>query len=425
MKSLSRRAMLKGAGVAIGLPLLDAMTPAFARSANKPAAPRRFVAMCATLGFHTPFLLPTQSGRDFALTPYLEKLKDHRNDLTVFSGLSHPEQSGANGHSSEMTWLTAARRPGLAGFKNSVSLDQFIAEKLGPQTRFPYLALTTSSESLSWTSNGIAIPGESSPARLFQQLFVNGTPAEVAGQVRGLKRGQSILDTVAGESKKLDRQLGAKDREKLEEYLTAVRGLETRLLESEGWATKPKPRVEAKPPTDIQNRNDAIGRARLMYEMITLALQTDSTRTVTLRLAGMNAVPVIDGVKNDWHNLSHHGQDVEKIEELKLIEQAEFQAFAEFLGRLKGVKEEGAALLDRTAVLFGSNLGNASSHDWRNLPIVVAGGGFKHGQHLAFDKQNNTPLSNLFVSIAQQMGLEVDRFGSSTSASVKGFELKG
>jgi hypothetical protein len=423
-RHLSRRAVLKGAGAAVALPLLDAMTPAFARAADKPAAPRRLVAVCATLGFHTPFLVPKETGAGYALTPYLEALKDHRPELTVFSGLSHPEQGGANGHSSELTWLTSARRPGLAGFKNTVSLDQFVAEKIGPQTRFPYLALTTNSESLSWTANGVPIPGESSPARLFQQLFVTGTPAEVKAQVRGLKRGRSILDTVAGEAKKLDRTLGPADRQKLDEYLTAVRGLEGRLQESEGWATRPKPAVDAKPPTDIQNRNDAIGRARLMYEMAALALRTDSTRAVTLRLAGLNAVPVVDGVTSDWHNLSHHGQDPAKIDELKKIELAEFAALAEFLGRLKGAAEGGESLLDRTAVLYGSNLGNASSHDWRNLPLVVAGGGFRHGQHLAFDRQNNTPLCNLFVSLAQWMGVETDRFGSSTAAGVVGFEPK-
>ena len=425
MKVLSRRAALKGAGATIALPLLDAMTPAFARAATGPTPPRRFVAVCATLGFHTPFLFPEQAGRDYALPPYLEPVKDFRDDLTVFSGLSHPDQSGANGHTSELTWLTSARRPGLAGFKNTVSLDQHIAGKIGTQTRFPYLALTTTNgDSLSWTANGVQIPGESSPAKLFKQLFVDGTPAEVAGQVRGLKRGRSVLDTVAGEAKKLDRQLGPQDRQKLDEYLTAVRGLETRLHESEGWSTRPKPKVDAKPPTDIQNRLDAIGKMKLLYDMTALALRTDSTRTVTIRLAGMNAVPVIEGVANDWHNLSHHGQDAAKISELKLIELAEFRAFAGFLGQLKGVSEQGETLLDRTAVLFGSNLGNASSHDWRNLPLVVAGGGFRHGQHLAFDRQNNTPFCNLFVALARQMGVETDRFGSSTAAGVRGFEAK-
>lgn len=423
-KSLSRRAFLRGSGAAVALPLLDAMTPALARGAEVTKPPRRFVAVCATLGFHTPFLFPTETGKDYTPTPYLEPLKDYRERLSVISGLSHAEQSGANGHSSELTWLTAAKRPGLAGFKNSVSLDQVIAEKVGVQTRFPSLVLSLGSESLSWTNNGVPIPAEFSPAKLFQQLFVNGTPAEVTAQVKKLKRGQSILDTVQAEAKKLDRQLGPQDQHKLDEYLTGVRGLEDRLQESQAWATKPKPAVDAKPPTDIQNRADAIGRARLMYDMIALALQTDSTRTVTLRLSGLNQVPVVDGVKNDWHNLSHHGQDEAKIAELKLIELAEFRAFADFLARLKAATEDGAPLLDRTAVLYGSNLGNASSHDWRNLPLVLAGGGFKHPGHLAAGSpKDNVPLSNLFVSLLRHMGIEAERFGGSTATGLKGLEL--
>jgi hypothetical protein len=422
MRCLSRRAVLRGAGAAVALPWLDAMTPAFAKANAKAESPARMVAVCATLGFHTPFLVPTEAGFDYTPTPYLEALKEHRKQLTVFSGLSHAEQNGANGHTSEMTWLTAARRPGLAGFKNTVSLDQYVAEKLGPRTRFPSLVLSLGSESMSWTANGVPIPAQFMPSRLFQQMFVNGTPAEVQAQVQGLKRGRSVLDTVAAEAKKLERELGPKDREKLDDYLTAVRGLEHRLAESEGWATKPKPKVDAKVPTEIQNRNDAIGKAKLMYDMIALALQTDTTRTVTLRLSGLNAVPVVDGVKNDWHNLSHHGQDVTKIEELKLIELAEFKALGDFLTQLKGIKEGDANLLDRTAVLFGSNLGNASSHDWRNLPLVLAGGGFKHGSHVARDPKNNTAFSNLLVSMAQWMGVETDRFGASTAAGIPGFE---
>lgn len=423
-KHLSRRAFLRGSGVALSLPLLDAMTPALARAAAA-EQPRRFVAICATLGFHTPFLFPSEEGRDYKLTPYLEALKDHRNDLTVFSGVSHPDQSGANGHTSEMTWLTSARRPGLAGFKNTISVDQLIAEKVGVKTRFPSLILSTGGESLSWTSNGVPIPSESSPAKLFSQMFVNGTESEVKAQQRGLQRGRSILDTVAGEAKKLERTLGPQDRQKLDEYFSAVRGLEGRLRESEGWTNKPKPTIAVPPPTDIQNRNDAVGRFKLLTDMVALAFQTDSTRTVTLKLSGLNQVPVIDGVTHEWHGLSHHGLDPAKLEELKLIELAEFRALASFLTRLKSVKENGSNLLDRTAVLYGSNLGNSSSHDWRNLPLVLAGGGFKHGGHLAFDRKNNVPFSNLLVAIAQRMGVEIDTFGSSTAAGVKGLEMVG
>jgi hypothetical protein len=156
--------------------------------------------------------------------------------------------------------------------------------------------------------------------------------------------------------------------------------------------------------------------------MIVLALQSDSTRTITYQLSGMNAVPTIPGVNGDWHGLSHHGKDPKKIEELKIIEEAELEAFDEFLSKLRAIDENGRTLLDHTAVLFGSNLGNASSHDWHNLPIIVAGGGYKHGSYVAHDAKNNTPLANLFVELAQRMGVETDSFGSSSAAGVRGLK---
>lgn len=419
--ALSRRHFLQGTGSAVlSLPFLEAMSPAFSR-AQSSHSPNRFVAMCATLGFHAPYLFPDTPGTDYQLSPYLAKLKDHRDSFTVFSGLSHPEQQGNNGHASEMTWLTSARRPGLAGFKNTISLDQVIAAELGVETRYPYLALSTSGRSMSWTANGVAIPGETSPAKLFKALFIDGTEAEVENEMKQFKRGRSILDTVLGDAKRLEKKLGERDREKLDEYLTSVRDLEIRLQESENWAQRPKPKVEAEIPKDIQDKQDAIGKQRLMNDMIVLALQTDSTRTITFQLGGMNAVPTIPGVSTDWHNLSHHGKDQKKIDELKIIEEAEFAVFSEFLGKLKAIEENGKSLLDRTSVLYGSNLGNASSHSWRNLPIILAGGGYDHGSYIAHDEEDNTPLANLFVSLAQRMGVETDQFGSSTAAGITGF----
>ncbi len=424
--AMSRRHFLRGTGAALlGLPLLEAMTSTFGRVANAAdrTSPKRFVAACATLGFHGPFLFPENAGFDYELTPYLKVLKNHRQDFTVFSGLSHPEQQGNNGHASELTWLTSAQRPGLAGFRNTISLDQMIAEKIGIETRFPFLALSTSGRSMSWTSSGVEIPGETSATRLFKSLFIDGSEQEVAGEMRQLQRGRSILDTVLGEAKRLEREVGPRDRNKLDEYLTAVRELETRLQQSQGWVKRPKPKTTADSPKDITDRNDAIGKQRLMFDMIVLALQSDSTRTVTFQVSGMNAVPTIPGVKNDWHNLSHHGKDPAKIDELRVIEEAEFDAFNEFLTKLKRTEESGRPLLDHTAILFGSNLGNASSHDWHNVPTVVAGGGFKHGSHIANDEKNNAPLANLFVQLAQHMGVETDKFGSSTSTGIRGFEL--
>jgi len=362
----------------VALPLLDAMRPAFRAQAASAGAIPRFMAMNAALGFHAGHFFPEATGSDYQLTPYLEKLKDHRNDFTVFSGLSHANQNGNNGHASEMTWLTSAQRPGLAGFKNTISLDQLIARHLRGKTRVSYLSLSTRGSSLSWTANGVQIPSQSSPMKLFKTLFIDGTEAEVAETMRELKRGRSILDTVLGDANKLKKTVGHRDREKLEEYFTSVRDLEISIQQSEEWETKPKPKVDAEQPKDVEDKKDVMARQRLMYEMIALALQTDSTRTVTFDMGAMNAVPSnLKGVKTDWHNLSHHGKDENKIDELRLIEEAEFVAFNEFLTRLKGIVDGEGNLLDHTSILFGSNLGNASSHSAKNLPIILAGGRFQ------------------------------------------------
>src|SRR5690606_27939349 len=199
---------------------------------------------------------------------------------------------GDSGHASELTWLTSARRPGLAGFRNTISLDQLIAGRIGLQTRYPFLALSTSGRSMSWTENGVEIPGQTSASRLFAALFIEGTQQQIAEQMRELQRGRSILDTLLGQARSLERDLAPQDRQKLDEYLSSVRDLESRLQQSQGWAQKPKPAVDVEPPRDIEDRNDAIGRQRLMQDMIVLALQTDSTRTVTFQLSGLNAVPV-------------------------------------------------------------------------------------------------------------------------------------
>lgn len=418
---LNRRHFLRGVGTCIALPLLEAMVPATANAAS--AGVRRFVAMNAGLGFHAPFLFPENGGTEYELTPYLEQIKDHRQNFTLFSGLSHPNQNGNNGHASSMTWLTSAPRPGLAGFKNTISLDQLMAQRVAGQTRVPFLTLSTRGSSLSWSANGVQIPAQTSPSKLFQQLFVEGTKEEVAGEIQNLHRGRSILDTVVKDAQRLNRSLGHRDREKLDEYFSSVRDLETRIQQNEDWVRRPKPKVAVEQPQDIADSNDVLARQRLMYDMMALALQTDSTRVITFDLGSLNSVPSnIEGVRSDWHNLSHHGKDEMKIEELKLIEIAEFQAFNGFLNKLASIEEAGKTLLDHTAVLFGSNLGNASSHDWRNLPIIVAGGGYRHGAYVAHDAKNNTPLANVFVSLAQRMGIETDRFGSSTAESVRGLE---
>ena len=374
---------------------------------------RRMVCICAPLGIHTPNLFPTEVGRGYTLTPYLEPLKELRDDFSVMSGLSHPDIDSS--HDSIYSFLTSAPHPERrAGFRNSISLDQLAAEQLGGQTRFPSLALSAEGFSLSWTRSGALVPSETSPAAVFAKLFLEGRPDVVQAQIKRLKDGRSILDSVRDQAKQVQTGLGSGDKEKLDEYFTSVRELEGRLANAEEWSKKPKPKVDVPQPRDITNPADLVGRTRLLFDLTHLAVQTDSTRLITIMLLGTSLVPPIPGVNDGHHNLSHHGQDPTKLAQLKIVEVETMKLLQNLLVKLKQSKEEGETLLDRTMVYFNSNLGNASNHSCKNLPTLLAGGGFRHGQHLAFDPTKSPPLANLYVSMLQRLGIETDRFGSST-----------
>lgn len=417
---LSRRHCLKAVGVSLALPLLDAMA-----SAQKPAAPqpRRAVFICTPLGLHTPFLNPKKAGQDFAITPYLEVLKDHRDDLSVLSGLSHPEIN--SGHDSIFSFLTSAPHPeNRAGFRNTISIDQFAAEHIGDQTRVPALSLAGEGFGLSWTRTGALVPSDCWPASVFARLFLDGRPDEVQNQLRRVKDDQSILDAVGTQAKSMRSGLGSNDRDKIDEYFTGVRDLEKRLAKSEEWSKKPKPKVDVPPPKNNMNSADLIGRTRLLFDLAHLALQTDSTRLVAILLGGASQVPPIPGVSMDHHNLSHHGQDPDKLKQLGIVETETLKVYRDLLAKLKATKEGGGTLLDRTMVMLGSNLGSGNSHSCKNLPLLFAGGGFRHGQHLAFDPKSPPPLCNLYVSILQRLGIGVDKFGSSTG-TLTGLDMVG
>jgi hypothetical protein len=420
----NRRTFLRAAGVSMALPLLEGFAPRTARAAGSVSSvPRRMVCICTPLGLHPPYFFPEKSGKDYELTPYLEVLQDFRDDFTVISGLSHPEVGAS--HDSIYSFLTAAPHPEQrAGFRNSISLDQFAADHIGNQTRFPSLPLSCEGFSLSWTRSGAIVPSDSFPSSVFARLFLEGRPDEVEAQARRLRDGRSILDAVGGQARSLQQGLGTADREKLDEYFTSVRELEQRLATNEEWSKKPKPKVDAKPPQNVANPADLVGRARLIFDLIHLAIQTDSTRLITVMLLGTSLVPPVAGVSLGHHDLSHHGQDPSKIEQLKKVEIEKLKTLHEFLAKLKETKEEEDSLLDRTMVFFSSNLGNAATHATKNLPILLAGGGFKHGQHLAFDPASPPPLCNLYVSMLQRLGIEAEKFGSSTG-TLTGLEQAG
>ncbi|HBV65745.1 MAG TPA: hypothetical protein DEF45_22305 [Rhodopirellula sp.] len=404
--------MLRGTGVAMSLPWLSAMQPAIAKAESQ-NRPKRFLAMTLGLGLVAENLFPSNSGFSYQPSRYLAGLQNLRDQITVVSGSSHPGVTG--GHRAEASILTASPMGSSGRAKNTISVDQMMARHLGDATRFRSLVLSTSgSTSPCYTQNGSMIPPEDRPSRLFNRLFIDDSKREREKQASRVRQGRSIMDMVGEDAKSLSRELGAGDRDKLDAYFTSVRDLEKRMAEAEQWAKRPKPVVAQRAPRDIHDPGDLVGRQKTMCDVIKLALQTDSTRFISLHIPGASGSIPIAGVDDSHHSLSHHGRDEEKLDQLALVEMAIIHQWGAFLEDLQSVDEADTNLLDQTSVLLTSNLGNASNHDNRNMPVLLAGGGFRHGQHLAFDTRKNYPLPNLYVSLLQQVGLETDSFASST-----------
>ena len=424
-RPMPRRSFLRAAGVSLALPMLDCMSPLFAQAAPPP---RRMLIISNNLGVLPKFWAPQGAGKDYQLSPYLSELADFRNEFTVFSGLSHPGVTG--GHSADNCLLTAARGAFKGGFRNTISFDQYVAEKLGQVTRFPTLNLGVNidkgNRSLSWTRDGVLLPAEDSAPKLYERMFVQGDQEAVAQQIHRLERRGSILDALLDETKRFSRKLGTDDKARLDQYVTSVREVEERLQTARAWETRPKPTATQPPPPDIQDKKQFFGKFELMVQMAQLALESDSTRIVTL-MADAFVTPALKLTETansteSYHGLSHHGQDVEKVRQLQEIDGLQMALLHRTFSSMAAKKENGERLLDRTMVFYGSSMGDANIHDNTNLPILLAGGGFKHGQHLAFRRDNNAPLCNLFVSMMQRMGVESDEFASSTGR-VAGLEM--
>ena len=300
--------------------------------------------ICNNLGLRPDLFFPTGTGRDYVASPYLKLLEAHRNDFTVISGVSHPNVDG--GHPSDISFLTAAPHPASSSFRNTISLDQYIAERIGTLTRFPSLTLAVNgaARSLSWTGTGVAIPPEERASEVFNQLFLQGTPEQVEAQIHRLDTGRSILDAVADQAKDLQRNVGARDRSRLEQYFTSVRDLEHRLQESREWERKPKPVVNVAAPVDPASPAQYMDKVKAMYDLARLAFETDSTRAITLMLNSV-ATPVVtipgETITDSYHNLSHHGKADEKLAQLKVLDEWHMKLLANLFSDLKAVSEGG------------------------------------------------------------------------------------
>jgi len=404
----SRRQFIRTGSAFLALPWLEGLAVA-----GEAAPPRRMVCVCTGFGLYGPSFFPEKAGKDYEASDYLKVLGDLRDQYSVFSGISHPEMGGD--HASEACFLTSAKQPHSSNFRNSISLDTVAAKHVGTATRFPQLTLSThDSGTLTFTSSGAGVPSLHRPSEIFARLFLAGNQGAINAEVARLKKGQSVLDRMGERFASLKPKLSAQDQQQVADYTEAVRDMEKQLKADEEWVVRPKPVVKDPAPMDTVDRADIVARTRMLFNLTRLALQTDSTRVVSITIRGMDLKPPIEGVTEDHHGLTHHGRNPAKISQLQLVERAEMAVFRDFLLALQGAKEGNGTLLDQTQVLIGSNLGDASGHGTNNLPILLAGGGFKHGQHVAGDRKNNTPLAKLFVSMLQRFGVETDKFGSGT-----------
>ena len=411
---MTRRHFLRGLGVVLPLPTL--LQHASARPAQHTA--KRMLLISNNLGVIPGPFFPKQTGFNYTLSPLLKNLEAFRNEFTIFSGLSHPAVSG--GHSTENCFLTGAKDPTGSGFRNTVSLDQYAIEHLGQRTRFPTLNLGVNidrgNRSLSWSRDGALLPAEDKPSALFRKMFIQGSPREIERRLHSLKERGSILDTLRADAKRLQTRSGHEDKFRLDQYFTSIRELEKGLIVAEEWETRPKPTINHPEPKDILDRARFFPKLDLMLRMARLAFENDSTRIVTLMVDAF-ATPVFEISDKEksltgYHDLSHHGQSPEKIRQLEKTDHRQMQTLAALFKQLRETREHNGSLLDTTMVLYGSNMGDANVHNCDNLPILLAGGRFKHGQHLAFDARNNQPLCRLFISMLQQMGIESDTFSS-------------
>lgn len=412
---MSRRSWLRGGAVVLALPWLEALAPGGLRgeSRTRLATPRRLMLVGRLLGTHADFFFPKDTGPGYTASRYLKLLDQHRGAFTVFSGLSH--LGYPNVHHTEAGLFTGVEPPRISrldDIRNTISLDQAAADVVGRETRISHLATGgVYTAPMIYNAKGIPLPIEGRPEAVFRSLFVDGSAEEVTRETRRLSEGHSILDQVRDQLKSLGRSLGAADRDRLENMTAAIRDAERDLLRSEAWSRKPKPKV-ARRPEDYLNPTWSTGQ-KMRYDLAFLAFQTDSTRVATV-IEMPGRAGEAPGSSLDHHDASHHGMSPRKIEELARFEEDEMRHFAELIGKLAGVSEGSATLLDNTVLLWASNLGNPSAHSSANLPVLVAGGGFRHQGHVAYDPHNNRPLSNLYVRVLRQVGVQSEKFGTST-----------
>ena len=404
--TIDRRRFLQGAGLSLALPLLESGVPRVFAAA--PAQrPRRILAIGNHLGFYPPAFFPKAGGADYVSSQTLRNIEKHRKNFTVFSNLDHDTTGG---HGGVNAFLTGIRKQESAGFpEKNISLDQVAAEHSGSAARFPSITAGLSEGTdMCWTRSGVRIPPVNNPARLFQALFVQSSAAARDIERQRLGHRGSILDALRESAKSLHGDLNNADRDKLDQYLTSVREVERRLQMSKAWLDKPKPKPGIDPIADEERMH--IEELPLFFDLLTLALQTDSTRVATFEIPMGFTTSDLDNVTSGYHGLSHHSKGENKLEQLKVVED---YIFTQVNRLFDGLQE--AKIFNDTLVVMGSGMSDGSKHSNKDLPVLLAGGGLKHQGHVVCpaDKHKRVPLSNLWLSSLQWFGVERERFGKS------------
>ena len=416
----TRRQWIRGMGVSLALPMLARDIVGQEKTNQNSKRAMRMVCVANPLGFVAEEFFPSEPGKLDKLPRLLEPLKDLRNQFSVFSNLDHRMTGG---HQSVHAFLSGIKNNESSAFQSkNITVDQVAAESCVGKVRFASIVASVGANSgelecrTSWTRTGVNVPPITQANALFKKLFASETKKQREGYRRAIKENASVLDAVFRQADSLKNDLGQEDRRKIDEYLNSVRSVEKNLSNADQWIDKPKPKVNlAEPPEG----GPFTQRLPLFYDLIALALQTDSTRVATLSIPGN--LPVNDlGLSGSYHAFSHHGKTERLLKPLFKIEKYQIEQYARFLAKLKELKtSEGESLLESTMVLCGSGMGNASSHSNKNLPILLGGGGFKHGQHVAAPKaaHKRIPLSNLYTTMLQQFGCgNVEKFNRATGS---------
>ena len=408
---VNRRLFLKGAGVSMALPMLEASIPANSIKGEIKKPVKRFVCLSNNYGVYQKAFFPEASdtGIEYTMPETLSSLERHRKEISLFQNLDH----GFTGGHAGVPVLLSGVRPILAhNFKEgNISLDQKLAEHYESATRFPSMTLSCRERNLlSFTRTGVQIPSVSMQ-QAYRSMFVEDATLSKASKREKMTRQNSILDVVREQANDLQRKLGSRDRTKLEEYFDSVRTLEKKIQQQEPWLDRPKPKALVEEPKPGNGTEEQL---RAMIEIIALALKTDSTRAITCVSGFVNGD---FGLNGGYHGFSHHGEREELVSALKKIEGFQISMMSYLIDLLK--KEEdlinGGSLFDNTSILYGCGMATGT-HSTSNLPLVLAGGGFKHGEHKVYPEEDGkrVPAANLLLSILQSCGLEIDQFGAST-----------